>query len=149
MTVGAEIARAWNIAPEFISLFPSEIKQTSIKDDVAVIVVPVYSGRIPATAEASLSKIKANNVAAITVVMYGNRDYDDALLELNKTTENQGFNIVASAAFIGTHSLDQSIAAGRPNFQDLITAYNLGTNSKSKLRRIQTARCKSKRELSV
>lgn len=132
-TVGSEIARAWNETPSLISLFPSEIKETTLENDLAIIVAPVYSGRIPQAAEESLKKIKAINTAAITIVIYGNRDYDDALLELNDLSKTQGFNIVASGAFIGTHSLVQSIAAKRPNYKDLTMAYNLGLSIKAHL----------------
>lgn len=131
--VGLEIAKAWNEIPSIISLYPSDSKNIVIKDDIAIIVVPVYSGRIPLAAENALKQIKAQNTPAITLVMYGNRDYDDALLELNDIAKEQGFNIVASAAFIGTHSLDQSIASNRPNTQDLTMAYNLGITVKANL----------------
>jgi hypothetical protein len=48
----------------------------------------VYAGRISADAKFRLQRIKANNTQAVIVVMYGNREYEDALLELNDIVVN-------------------------------------------------------------
>ena len=61
-------------------------------------------------------------VTAVAVVVYGNRDYDDALLELRDWCVAHGFVPVAGAAFIGEHSYsrpDRPIAGGRPDNPDL------------------------------
>lgn len=125
------IGKAWKDNIEDINI-TSGVEDTIIlsEDSIAIIGVPVYSGRIPLNAEQSLKKIIGKNTAVITVVVYGNRAYDDALLELNDICKNQGFKVIASAAFIGTHSFDQSIAPGRPNERDLNIANNLGRSIK-------------------
>ncbi|NMA25000.1 MAG: 4Fe-4S binding protein, partial [Clostridiales bacterium] len=54
--------------------------------------------------------------------VYGNRDYDDALIELRDILEEGGLYTVAAAAFIGEHSFSDSLAGGRPDAADLKTA---------------------------
>jgi ferredoxin len=98
-------------------------------DELAVIGVPVYSGRVPVQALERLPRIRGQRTPAIAVVVYGNRDYDDALLELRDVCEEQRFLVVAAAAFIGEHSFSSSrtpIAPGRPDACDLDTAVALG-----------------------
>jgi hypothetical protein len=53
------------------------------------------------------------------VVLYGNRDYDDALIELRDILENHGLHTVAAAAFIGEHSFSYDLAKGRPDEEDM------------------------------
>ncbi len=52
---------------------------------------------------------------AIAIVLYGNRNYDDALIELKDILELDGFKVVAGAAFIGEHSFSNNLAKNRPD----------------------------------
>ncbi len=104
-------------------------QQLTIGDAVAVIVVPVYGGRVAETALERMKNIRGKNSIAIPVVVYGNRDYDDALLELTDWCRQHGFMPFAAAAFIGEHSYsrpDRPIAANRPNDKDLGIAQYFG-----------------------
>lgn len=89
-------------------------------------VLPVYGGRLPAVAVERLRKIQGQGQAAVAVVVYGNRAYEDALLELKNVLTECGFVVVAAAAFIAEHSIVRSIAAGRPNAEDVATAADFG-----------------------
>ena len=87
-------------------------------DELAIIAAPVYRGRIPSVAVNRLKKLKGNSTPAVLVAVYGNRAFDDALLELQDITKELGFKTVAGAAFIGQHSFDTKdtpIATGRPD----------------------------------
>ena len=55
---------------------------------------------------------------AVAVVVYGNREYDDALLETKNALRANGFQVIAAAAFIAEHSIVRTIAAGRPDAED-------------------------------
>ncbi len=95
----------------------------------ALIGVPVYAGRVPLTVIDRLAALKARNVPAAIVVVYGNRAFDDALLELRELSLGAGFLPVAGGAFIGEHSFagkDAPIALGRPDEKDLATAREFG-----------------------
>lgn len=86
--------------------------------DICMLAVPSYSGRVPKEAVQRISKIKGNGAKAILVVVYGNREYEDTLLELKETAENAGFVPVAAVAAIAEHSIMHQFATGRPDKKD-------------------------------
>ena len=96
-------------------------------------VVPVYGGRVPAVAIQRLRALRGQGGPAIAVVVYGNRAYEDALLELKTTLTESGFAVVAAAAFIAEHSIIRSIAPGRPDAADLARCVEFGAAVESKL----------------
>jgi ferredoxin len=53
------------------------------------------------------------------VVLYGNRNYDDALIELKDLLEADAFRVVAGGAFIGEHSFSRTLGRNRPDEKDL------------------------------
>jgi ferredoxin len=83
-----------------------------------MVVLPVYAGRVPQISLERLSALKGNGQKAVAVVVYGNREFDDALLETRAALEASGFHVIAAAAFIAEHSIVRSIAAGRPDAED-------------------------------
>ncbi|MHB8708943.1 MAG: 4Fe-4S binding protein [Desulfuromonadales bacterium] len=96
---------------------------------VAVIGVPVYAGRVPSIVLKRIGRLSADNVPAILVVLYGNREFEDALVELRDTALAKGFRPIAAGAFVGEHSystVKQPIAAGRPDAKDLSAARSFG-----------------------
>ena len=117
---------------DYIDLTPpgSESKNYSVaKDELAIIAAPVYSGRIPGVALDRIKKVTGDGSPAVLVAMYGNRHYDDALLELKDVTSELGFKAVAGAAFIGRHSFDTPetpIASDRPDASDISKAKDFG-----------------------
>ncbi|MDK2867330.1 MAG: hypothetical protein PWP38_1645 [Clostridiales bacterium] len=96
------------------------------ENDTVIVGAPVYSGRIPAFFLEAITAIKGHNARVIPVVVYGNRDYDDALLELKDFFESRGFTTLAAGAFIGEHSFTSAVAEGRPDRDDLETAHQFG-----------------------
>lgn len=96
-------------------------------------VVPVYGGRVPAIAIERLATLQGQGGPAIAVVVYGNRAYEDALLELKNTLTNSGFRVVAAAAFIAEHSIARCIATGRPHARDKQTAAEFAAAVDAKL----------------
>lgn len=97
--------------------------------DVAVIGVPVYFGRAPKLMVEFFRSITVKNIPAVLVAVYGNRDYEDALLELKDLSTRQGFLPVAAGAFIGRHSFTDKMGAGRPDADDLSRAAELGRSA--------------------
>ncbi len=88
------------------------------RGDICLIGVPSFGGRAPKEAIDRLKQMKADHAAAILVVVYGNRDYDDTILELRKTAESCGFCVVAAIAAIAEHSIMHQYGAGRPDSRD-------------------------------
>lgn len=88
-------------------------------NDFVLFTVPVYSGRVPVPAVKYLKDITGNNTPGAVVCVYGNRDIDDALLELQDITEANGFDIIGGAAFITRHSIFTDVAKDRPDTADL------------------------------
>jgi len=88
--------------------------------DVVVFGVPVYAGRVPNVLLPFLrERVNGNGALAVPVVLYGNRNYDDALIELRDILEETGFHTIAAGAFIGEHAFSKKLAAGRPDDADL------------------------------
>lgn len=88
-------------------------------NDFVVFAMPVYAGRIPEYAAKCFDNIKGDATKAAVVCVYGNRDYDDALLEMQDITESKGFKVVGGAAFIARHSIFPTVAENRPDVQDM------------------------------
>jgi len=68
------------------------------KEDVAIIGVPVYTGRVPNVLLKYLNFLTGNGALAIPVVVYENRNYDDALKELKDILQFNGFKVIAKIA---------------------------------------------------
>lgn len=88
------------------------------KEDVAVISVPSYGGRVPAVAVERLGMAHGNGARAVLVCVYGNRAYEDTLVELEDAAKQAGFQVIAAVAAIAEHSIARQFAAGRPDAQD-------------------------------
>ena len=83
--------------------------------DLVIFGTPVIAGRVPNVLLPFLTgHIQAEGALAVPVVLFGNRNYDDALMELREILEGNGFRTIAGAAFIGEHSFSKTLAAGRP-----------------------------------
>jgi ferredoxin len=109
--------------------------QTS-KNDLLVVAVPVYIGRVPALLSEWLHAIKADKTPAVCIVVYGNRAYDDALLELKDILIKRGCIPIGCAAYIGEHAYSSSetpIAEARPDASDLNHAEMFGRKINEKL----------------
>lgn len=110
---------------EDINFTPLAARQKTYEfssEDIIVFGVPVIAGRVPNVLLKFLNTINGGDAMAIPVVLYGNRNYDDALIELRNILEDRGFHTVAAAAFIGEHSFSKVLAAGRPDDKDMAKA---------------------------
>ncbi len=105
-------------------------------NELAIIGVPVYAGRVPRLAVERLAALQGSGTPAVIVVTYGNRAYEDALIELRDIVEKAGFTTIAACSFIGEHSFsgeEMPIAANRPDAVDLATAKAYGAAIGEKL----------------
>lgn len=102
-----------------ITSHPISEKLVIPKEELLLVGMPVYGGRIPSVAVASLQQLRGEHTAVILVAVYGNRDYEDALVEMQDIFESNGFFVLAAGAFIAQHSVFPHTAKGRPDALDI------------------------------
>ncbi len=108
----------------------ASVAEVSIpEDELLVVGVPVYAGRVPAIAVERLRRFRGNNTPAIIVAVYGNRHYDDAVLELHDIMTECGFRILSAGAFVAQHSIFPKVGASRPDADDLAAIELFATKS--------------------
>lgn len=136
--VADAIAAGFSVPVAQMDLTKADSAVTLGEHDGLMAVLPVFAGRVPQIALERLSALKGSGQKAVAVVVYGNREFDDALLEMKNTLTNYGFQVVAAAAFIAEHSIVRSIAAGRPDAQDQAIAHSFGETVARKLDTLTT-----------
>ncbi len=123
---GATIAKAVqdNLKTEIgesIDITKAAVEKTFSADDVVIVAMPIYSGRLPGIAVERFQSIRGGGAKAVAIAQYGNAKTGDALLELTELCKQQGFELVTAATFIGEHSFTMKkfpLAAGRPDAAD-------------------------------
>lgn len=124
---------------ESIDITRPDARENPLKttgEDLLIVGVPVYMGRVPALIIDWLQAIEAHQTRAVAVVVYGNRVYEDALLELQNILRTCGCRLIAGGAFIGEHSFstdETPTAQGRPDSSDLTIAEEFGRHIQAKL----------------
>ncbi len=126
--VGLPVACACNLADNMNAPLPS-----FDKSHVLLVAAPVYGGRLPKQVAEKFRQIQASGTRAIAMVVYGNRDFDDALLELTDILTAAGCCVVAAAAFIGQHSIFPKAGSGRPDASDILKLKEFGSICKQSL----------------
>lgn len=104
------------------------------ENEAVAVGVPVYAGRVPETAVERLRLLRGSRTPALVLVTYGNRAFDDALLELCDVLRAQGFLPFAAAAVPGEHNIVPKIAAGRPDAEDIKKLEAFGKKAAGALR---------------
>ena len=105
-------------AEEYDLLNFSSEKQFS-QDDLVIVGLPIFAGRLPKTASERLSKLKGNDTPAIAIANYGNANIGDALLELRDILVENNFNIIGAGTTVSHHSIFSNVAIGRPDESDI------------------------------
>lgn len=119
-----------------------DLELTAKEGDLFIIGAPVYGGRLPEVSIPRLEQLKGKGCPAVVIVLYGNREFEDALIELKDLVDSVGFIPVAGGAFIGEHSystITKPIAHGRPDKNDLLKAAEFGRNIMEKLTEFSSA----------
>lgn len=111
----------------------SKEKESIIDGDAVVIAVPSFGGRVPATAVQRIAALSAAGMPAVLLYVYGNRAFEDTLIELNDTAVQAGFRVRAAIAAIAEHSVDRHFAAGRPDEDDAALLRRYAEQVKEKL----------------
>lgn len=126
-----ELARCFSPAVEEWDLsIPANRAQTVTfgPGELVVLAAPVYGGRIPTIPGGIFTNLKGQKTPAIVLVTYGNREYEDSLLELKNLAEENGFVVLGAGAFVGPHTFAPVAGAGRPDEADLAAVRELAQN---------------------
>ncbi len=118
----AQLCRALGDPVEPVDLTDRGLDFGSLRfdpDALAVLAVPSYGGRVPALAAERVRALRAGGTRAVLLCVYGNRAFEDTLVELEDLAREAGFRPIAGAAAIAEHSIARQFAAGRPDAQDL------------------------------
>lgn len=133
------LAISQSIATEFVVediTFQSLQNTTYATNDLLCVAVPVYGGGVAPVALKRLEAIRGNNTPAVVVVVYGNRNFERAAVQMSDFLAERGFITIAVAAFVGEHSYSTEqypIAVGRPAEGDINDAKHFGQLVKEKL----------------
>lgn len=88
--------------------------------DLVVFGTPVYAGRIPNKMLPYVqSSFAGHDALAVPVAVFGNRNFDNGLIELRNELEAHGFHTIAGAGVPTEHVFSSKLAPGRPNEEDL------------------------------
>ena len=89
------------------------------RDDLLMIGVPVYAGRVPNVLKEFLGSLEGNGAKAVAVVVFGNRSFDDGLVELRELLTTSEFLVIGAGAFVGEHAFSYTLAKDRPDSTDV------------------------------
>jgi ferredoxin len=136
------IARGIGATPELIDVTTPAARMSALsttEDDLLVLGVPVYMGRVPDLLSDWLQRLDLRRTPTVCVVVYGNRAYENALLELSDVVSERGGVPIAAAAFVGEHSFSSPelpASVGRPGSSDLRQAEDFGRRIDAQLRSV-------------
>lgn len=91
---------------------------TFTAQDLCLVAVPSYGGRVPGIAIDRIKALRGGGAKALLVCVYGNREWEDTLTELQDALEAAGFLCAAAVAAVAEHSIFRQYAAGRPDADD-------------------------------
>ena len=97
--------------------------------NLVIIAAPVYGGKMAPIAKIRMKEIRGNHTPCILIAVYGNRAFENALVDMAEFAMSRGFVPVAAGAFIGEHSYstpETPIAVGRPDKTDIKDAVAFG-----------------------
>ena len=115
------IGRHWSESAEIIDLSQPHLDFSGCvinKEDQVLIAMPSFGGRAPAVAIQRLKKIAGNGAKCTLVCVYGNRAYEDTLVEMEDAAKESDFQVVAAVAAVAEHSIMPQYATGRPDASD-------------------------------
>lgn len=121
-----------------LTSFKSKYQILNFKEDELVIfAMPVFYGRLPAITKEFFRCVEGFKTPSVFVVVYGNRDYEDSLIEMQNLATEKGFVGIAGAAFIGEHSMRRTLAQNRPDEADKTEQISFGKTVFKKLQTIE------------
>lgn len=137
--IAAETARVLGVTYSEIDITTPAQREKAIsftENDLVIFGAPVYIGRMPNLISPFFKTINGNGALGIPVAVYGNRAYDDGLIELRDIMAEDRFRLIAAAAFVGEHTFSYILGGGRPDTKDLEIAKKFAAKIADKVRSI-------------
>jgi len=142
-TIAKDMAQALNAEYKTYNFNLPKAREEELSftaDDLVVLGTPVYAGRVPNLLLPYVKdKIHGNGALAVPVVLYGNRNFDDGLMELRNLMRDNGFHPVSAAAIVGEHSFSKTLGAGRPDGDDMALVAELADKTAEKVKALTEA----------
>lgn len=88
------------------------------QEDMVLVAMPSFGGRAPAVAMERFRQIRGNGAKCTIVCVYGNRAYEDTLVEMEDAAKEAGFRVIAAVAAVAEHSIMPQYATNRPDAAD-------------------------------
>lgn len=118
--LAAGIADQWKEIDLTTPIHESELTS----EDICIAAVPSFGGRVPDLAANRLNQLHGNGAKAVLLCVYGNRAFEDTLVELQDILTQRGFICIAAVSALAEHSIMHSFAAGRPDGEDTVILTN-------------------------
>lgn len=119
--VADHILKDWEMPITKVDLTDPGVDPSAIsleREDIVLIAVPSFGGRVPGLAAERLGRLQGNGAWGVIVCVYGNRAYEDTLVELQDILQQNGFRVAAAVSAVAEHSIIHEYAAGRPDSAD-------------------------------
>ena len=115
-------------------------------EDLVVFGMPTQAGKLPNKLLSYVQeRFSGGGALGVALVSFGNRSFDNSLAELVACMKKNEFRVVGAGAFATRHVFSRTLAAGRPDEQDLAELARFG---EAVLERIE-AGADGSRELAV
>lgn len=107
-------------------------------EELVVFGTPVYAGRVPNKMLPFVQELfHADGALAVPVVCFGNRNFDNGLIELRNELETNGFHTIAGAGVVSEHVFSSELATGRPNAEDLVQLKSFAGQIAEKIQKLE------------
>ncbi|MCF2596730.1 EFR1 family ferrodoxin [Pseudoflavonifractor phocaeensis] len=142
-TLAQSVSKSLNADYREFSFNAPDVRKAELSftpQDLVVLGVPVYAGRVPNLILPYIrDMIRGGGALAVPVVLYGNRNFDDGLIELRNVMRDNGFSPIAAGAFVGEHSFSRILGAGRPDADDMALVQQLADGTADKVKDLTEA----------
>lgn len=142
LSVAQVVSSVWDAPKTLVDVTKPGFDGSNLKltaEDVCLVAMSVYGGRIPQPAAKRLETIQGNGAKAVLLAVYGNRAIDDALAQMQDILTRQGFVCVAAMEAVAEHSMMPRFGAGRPDAQDKEELVAFAKEIQNALNKEQTA----------
>lgn len=87
-------------------------------EDNVLVAMPSFGGLAPEVAINRFKKVSGNGAKCTIVCVYGNRAYEDTLVQMEDAAKECGFKVIAAVAAVAEHSIIHKYAMNRPDAVD-------------------------------